>query len=206
MLADPPRERILIGEPDPLARIRLEQILANCGYAVESFADGSRALERLLAPDAPGIALLDFNLPGKNCLEICQALRTSCPSPVSHRNCSPWIIAMSRAMSKQQIKDPTLEHPGFAPISANDLGWILQAGVCDILTKPVDAGDLALRMHAAQHVHALREELVRAVETFGFGASHDPLTGLWNREAFLSLLYQETGRSQRTGSPWRSSP
>lgn len=195
---------ILLGEPDPLDRTRLERILADWGYAVECFADGGAVLERLLMPDAPGIALLDFDLPGTRCLEICQALRASQPTPSAHRSrrFSPWVIGMHGGIRGGMYGGmwEDCDHPGPAGITANEVGWILQAGVCDILAKPVEEIELRLRLNAAQHVRALREELEQTAEADGFAASHDPLTGLWNREAFLSLLYQETVRAQRTGS------
>ena len=59
----------------------------------------------------------------------------------------------------------------------------MQAGADDFINKPHDEDTLAARLHVAQRIlslhHLLREE-----------ATHDRLTGLWNRAAILDHLQQ----------------
>jgi two-component system cell cycle response regulator len=48
----------------------------------------------------------------------------------------------------------------------------------------------------------LEEELRRAHEGLIYQASHDPLTGLWNRAGILDLLRREVARSDRQHMPF----
>jgi two-component system, cell cycle response regulator len=50
-------------------------------------------------------------------------------------------------------------------------------------------------------VRELRSRLNQSMEDARYHASHDNLTGLWNREALLRLLFQETDRVQRMHTP-----
>ena len=49
---------------------------------------------------------------------------------------------------------------------------------------------------------ALQDELIRAKEAVEFQATHDPLTGLWNRGAILDFLRRELDRAQRSSKPF----
>lgn len=57
------------------------------------------------------------------------------------------------------------------------------AGADDFINKPYDEDSLAARLHVAERILALHEKLRVA-------ATHDRLTGLWNRAAILDHLEQ----------------
>jgi diguanylate cyclase (GGDEF)-like protein len=73
-----------------------------------------------------------------------------------------------------------------------DLVKGLDAGADDFLTKPFDAQELRARVRAGIRLLELQEKL--RVE-----ATHDSLTGLWNRGATLELLRRELSRGERDG-------
>jgi two-component system cell cycle response regulator len=75
-----------------------------------------------------------------------------------------------------------------------DLVKGLDAGADDFLTKPFDAQELRARLRAGIRILELQEKL--RVE-----ATHDSLTGLWNRGAALDLLRRELSRGERHGTP-----
>jgi diguanylate cyclase (GGDEF)-like protein len=76
-----------------------------------------------------------------------------------------------------------------------------EAGVDDLLLKPVDALDLRVRLRVAERVQVLRSDLEEQTKAVRFHASHDSLTGLWNRESMLNQLFPETDRVQRMRTP-----
>jgi diguanylate cyclase (GGDEF)-like protein len=82
----------------------------------------------------------------------------------------------------------------------DDLVEGMEAGADDYLIKPFDAHELRARLQAGTRILDLQEQLVSAREALRVQATHDPLTGLWNRAAILDILQRELGRAQREGA------
>lgn len=76
----------------------------------------------------------------------------------------------------------------------------LDAGADDYLTKPLDARRLRARLRVSQRILDLQQRLIGALETSKFRASHDVLTGLYNRGAMYEFLRREMARRDREGS------
>jgi len=57
------------------------------------------------------------------------------------------------------------------------------------------------KIDALANLMIVQNELLAAQEKLRFQATHDPLTGLWNRAALLDALHREVARMLRTGSP-----
>lgn len=57
------------------------------------------------------------------------------------------------------------------------------------------------KSRALEDLLAAQKDLLAAQEKLQFQATHDPLTGLWNRAALLENLHRELARSLRTGAP-----
>jgi two-component system cell cycle response regulator len=76
----------------------------------------------------------------------------------------------------------------------------LEAGADDYLTKPFDKGELRARLRAGTRILTLQEDLIEAREDLRFQATHDVLTGIWNRRALLDLLHREIERAARSHS------
>lgn len=70
----------------------------------------------------------------------------------------------------------------------------MSAGADDYLAKPFDPRELEVRLLAGRRILDLHEAL-------RVQATHDSLTGLWNRAAILDLLQRELFRAKREGSP-----
>jgi diguanylate cyclase (GGDEF)-like protein len=75
----------------------------------------------------------------------------------------------------------------------------LDSGADDYLTKPFNPQELKARMRVGLRVLDLEDNLVQAREAMRFRATHDTLTGVWNRGAILETLDKETWRSRREG-------
>ena len=71
MASDPQnRSSILLADPDPESVEVLVPLLQTWNYEIETVRDGVEGFKRLLAPDAPAIAILDDNLPHMRGIEI----------------------------------------------------------------------------------------------------------------------------------------
>jgi two-component system, OmpR family, response regulator MprA len=69
--------RLLVVDDDQDVRESLRDSLEFEGYAVDTAADGERALHRLLAEPRPDLAIVDLMMPGTDGLEVCRRLRAS---------------------------------------------------------------------------------------------------------------------------------
>lgn len=57
------------------------------------------------------------------------------------------------------------------------------------------------KVDALANLMVVQKDLLLAQEKLRFQATHDPLTGLWNRAALLDALHREVARMLRSGSP-----
>jgi two-component system, cell cycle response regulator len=144
-------------------------------YQVELARSGTEAMAAMQAPEPPFIALLDIDLPSPGGVEIARALRD-----IRERETrKPWVVLLSCRSDKDRLRAA------------------LECGCDDFLLTPPDASDLKLRIRIAERVLALAGQLQRQSAEVRYHSTHDGLTGMWNREALLSLIFQETDRVQR---------
>lgn len=68
------------------------------------------------------------------------------------------------------------------------------------MTKPYDPAELRARLRTGGRMVELHAQLIAAREQLRVEATHDPLTGLWNRSAVLEHLQRELARSEREKS------
>jgi two-component system, sensor histidine kinase RpfC len=66
--------RILVAEDNPTNRTIISQLLETAGHKVFLAADGEEALDRY-DEDTPELAILDFNMPQRNGLDVTRAIR-----------------------------------------------------------------------------------------------------------------------------------
>ncbi|MDB5311502.1 MAG: copR [Gemmataceae bacterium] len=131
--------RILIADDDDVTRLALGAALARRGHEVVSTADGDEAWQALQAPDGPGLAILDWMMPGLDGVEVCRRARA-----VPGLRGLYVILLTSRGG-----KDDLLEG--------------LRAGANDYITKPFDPDELQARLHVAAQVVQLQAELAARV-------------------------------------------
>ena len=168
--------KVLIAEDEPVSRLLLERFLQQWGYEVVSASDGDEAWWILQREDAPHLAILDWMMPGMDGATICREVRKRNGQPYT------YLVLLTAKAQKQDVVEG------------------LEAGADDYLTKPFDANELRVRLRAGRRILDLQDYLLSSSEAQRFPATHDFLTGLWNREAIMGILRQLT-RERRTGAP-----
>jgi diguanylate cyclase (GGDEF)-like protein len=167
--------KILIAEDDPVSRRLLEAKLVKWGYEVTVTCDGDQAWEALQAQDAPRLAILDWMMPGMDGVEICRRMRKQAGEPYTY-------LILLTALHRDE-----------------DLITGMEAGADDYLTKPFKTHELRVRLRAGRRIIELQNELIESRESLREQATHDPLTGLLNREEILRILKHELSRAEREG-------
>ena len=69
--------RVLVADDDAIARRFLESTLRKVGYAVTVASSGDEAWRILSSQDVPTIAILDWMMPGRTGVEICEKVRAA---------------------------------------------------------------------------------------------------------------------------------
>ncbi len=174
--SDVPRQEILLAEDDPTFRTMLRNWLSKWGYAVIAAGDGNEAWEILQQDKAPHLVILDWMMPGIDGLELCHRIRAT------ERAFYQYVLLVT-------AKDNT-----------EDVVTGLEAGADDYLTKPFAMGELRARLVVGKRILALQDKLIQAQEDLRFRATHDALTGIWNRVAVLDLLERSLEHGRRSHS------
>jgi diguanylate cyclase (GGDEF)-like protein len=176
-----PGPTILLASPDPALAADLQRIFNSLGLRLETVSTGDSALSAMQAMRAPAIVLivlLDVRLPG---VASGQLLATMDEYGV-HRQCAIALIA-------DQISDNQ--------ISADSLARLREGVIDDIVPRNTDASGWNTHLHSMQRGHTLYCELEQLRETTQLEVQHDRVTGVFNRETMLALLFRETDRVQR---------
>lgn len=162
---------ILLVEDSVIDRHQIARNLDEWGLDFRAVGNGVEAWELLQKPDAPGLVLLDWMLPGIDGIDLCRRIRTL------GADGRYFYIVMLTAKDRRQ-----------------DLLTAMAAGADDYLAKPVDPSELKARVLVGKRILELQQSL-------RFAATHDFLTGLLNRAEILAGLKRELARSKRTGQP-----
>ncbi len=167
--------RILIAEDDYTSRCILLAVLKKCGYEVVETVNGAAAWDAMQRTDAAQLAILDWMMPEMDGLEVVRRIRAlNSPQP-------PYIIMLTAKGDKADIVDG------------------LNAGADDYLTKPFDAGELRARVEVGRRLIEMQAALAKSRDILAYQATHDPLTGIFNRRAILEHLHRELARAERYG-------
>lgn len=166
--------RVLIAEDDPVSRRVLQAHLTKWNYEVVVTRDGQEAWDALQAADCPNLAILDWMMPSMDGVEVVRQLRAKATSSYV------YVLLLTAKGQKEDIVAG------------------LEAGADDYLTKPFDAQELQARLRTGRRILDLQSELLAAHEALRNEATHDHLTGVWNRAGILDILQRECARMART--------
>ncbi|SDP46992.1 Response regulator receiver domain-containing protein [Desulforhopalus singaporensis] len=149
--------------------------LENWGYRVEAVADGKQALKALQQSDSANIAILDWEMPELDGLEVCRRLKET------ESESAPYVILLTARDSNADILQ------GF------------DAGAEDYMTKPFNESELLARVRVAERLVRTQASLAESVielkdalnqlETLERGVEicarcqsvFDPCDGRWRR-------------------------
>ncbi len=128
--------RILLAEDDSMLGDGLRAGLRQAGFQVDWVRDGVAAERELRAVDYAA-AVLDLGLPGKDGMEVLQALRAA-------RNTTPVLVLTARDAVPDRIRG-------------------LDAGADDYVLKPVDLHELAARLRSlVRRSHGVAQDMLQA--------------------------------------------
>jgi serine/threonine-protein kinase len=120
--------KVLIADDDPVWRALLKQNVQKWGFEVVVAQDGRQAWDILQEHEAPRVAILDWQMPELDGVEICRLIRGAIKRPFVYT-----IILTSRDTRDDMVT-------GF------------ESGADDYLVKPVDMAILRSRLSAAARI------------------------------------------------------
>ncbi len=167
-------KRVLLVDDDSVSRSVLSKQLAGRGYETLEAESGGSALRVLTQPNAPRMAVVDWNMGTINGPELCRILRGR----------SPYVYVV--LTTAREGRRPLVE--------------AMNSGADGYIQKPVDVDELEAWLVAGQRIVELQDGLLKAHAELERRATHDALTGVRNRGSMLEILGREMRRSIRTKS------
>jgi diguanylate cyclase (GGDEF)-like protein len=170
------RPTFLLASPEPALLANFEPVLGSGGAQVEIYLTADAVLAALTAPHAPSLAVIDVNLPG---MEMSQLLAAARSKAVGRR--FP-IVLISDTVTQEWVDR------------------LAEEVIDDLVSRSIEPGFLQLRLEAVSRGHRRMRELEMLREAAAMSAQTDRLTGVYNRETILSMIFRETDRVQRMQS------
>ena len=150
--------RALIADDDRIATEILSNALQRMNIVVDVAHDGGTAWDRLIAGDAPSLAVIDWMMPTVDGLELCRRIR----------------------------QDPALSHMYVVLLTGRDdrkdVVAGLDAGADDYIVKPFDPDELRARVQVGIRVLTLQERLADRVAEL-----QDALTSVKRLQGLLPI-------------------
>ena len=171
-------KKILIAEDDITSRTVLHAVLSKWGYEVTAASDGHEAWAALHETDAPSLAILDWEMPGINGIELCRRLREE-----QHEKSLYLILLTARGESGDMV-----------------LG--LEAGADDFIAKPYNSAELKARVGVGLRILMLqnkmreREKLQGVLEMAG-AVCHELNQPLQVVSGFSEMLLEEMAPGEK---------
>lgn len=172
-----PGTQVLVAEDDLVTRMMLKATLSDWGLDVVEAEDGQRALDILSQQNPPQLALVDWNMPVKDGLEVCRRLRSGPAEPYIY-------LIILTSMNR-----------------AEDVVTGLDSGADDYVVKPYNPAELRVRLQAGDRIVRLQSELIEARERLRDQANRDPMTGLFNRRAIQRKFRDRQQDPTQVGQP-----
>jgi len=173
--------KVLVAEDEVISRRALEKSIADWGYSVQVSQNGEEAWNEIIktlhtskpSPEDIRLAVLDWEMPGINGVELCRRVRRESINP------NPKYIYIILLTGKD---------------SQDEILAGLATGADDYMTKPFDPDELKIRLRNGEmKIH--REDEINHRD------DKDPQTELWSRKRIIRILEAELSRGIRSGHP-----
>ena len=171
----------LLASHHPALLAAVEPVLLDAGAPVQIVLSLEAALDSILAADPPALLLLDADLPAMEPGMDIERLLAAARGPESPNGLPIVLIADS--------------------VSQTWIDGLAEGVIDDLIPRTAELSywrvriEMALRnRHGARELETLREAQL-------LNARMDHLTGVYNRETVLTMLFRETDRVQRMNSP-----
>lgn len=132
--------KILIAEDEFTTRLMIQVCLEKWGYTVDSVADGKEAWELLQKKNGPEVAILDWEMPEIDGLELCKRVKRL-------ERDNPIHVIMLTARDTQ-----------------NDILVGFDAGADDYITKPFNDDELRARIRVAERIVRIQTSLHESLQ------------------------------------------
>lgn len=168
---------LIIDDIRPQAEL-LAALLASLDHVrTVIFDNGPEALE-WCRDNSPDVVITDQIMPGMNGLEVIRSLRE-----IKGDELVPIVVLTAHPDNRLLVE-------------------ALSAGATDFLCKPVDQSELLARIQVMLNLRRQHLRLLQAQDKLREMATTDPLTGIFNRRAFIDQLFHEIKRSGRNHRPF----
>jgi diguanylate cyclase (GGDEF)-like protein len=171
--------RVLVADDSATIRAVLRASLTAWGFDVVEAVNGQQAWEQLQEADAPNLALIDWEMPGVEGVELCRRIRAR------EAEGAPYTYVLLLTARRAR----------------HDIVAGMEAGADDYVVKPFDQHELRVRLRAGRRIIDLQAELFRLQEMFRAQSRTDPLTGCLNRRGITERLLAEISFAQRDRRP-----
>ena len=169
---------MLVADDNGTMRIMVAGVLARWGHQAVPAIDGEEAWRIMQQPDAPRIALLDWEMPGIDGVEVCRRLRARESEGADYT----YAILLTSRSEKNEIVAG------------------IEAGADDYVVKPFDQHELRARVRTGSRIIELQMELQQSKEEYRRLSRTDPLTGCLNRRAILDRIAEEMKLAENEGT------
>jgi two-component system cell cycle response regulator len=169
---------ILLAEDSPIYGQLISTHLKEWGFHCVCVKDGKEAWKLLMKKDTPRLTILDWVLPEIDGIDLCRRVRGR-PEGYPYT----YTILLTAKNRQQEMLEA------------------MEAGADDFLAKPFDPLELKARLLVGQRIVELQQKLVSANNALQFVASHDFLTGAWNRAEIVAFMRRELARAHRDATP-----
>jgi diguanylate cyclase (GGDEF)-like protein len=166
----------LLASPDPAPLGAIEPLLQAAGARVEVVLSADAALASIAGANPPGLVLLDSSLPGMPIGQLLAAARAQGDGPRFP------IVLIAGTVTEEGI----------------DL--LAQGAVDDLILRSAESAYWQLRLDLVMRNQRMAGELETLRDAAIRSAQFDRLTGVYNRETLLAMLFRETDRVQRMNS------
>jgi diguanylate cyclase (GGDEF)-like protein len=163
----------LLASHEPALLASLEPLLAAQAAQVEIALSAEAAQAALAAAFPPSLALLDADLPGIPIAQLLKAARMR----VGGRRTAVVLISDN--------------------VTDEWLALLADGTIEDVIPKATGSPFWRVRVDAVLRVQRMARKLEQLSESAALHAQFDGLTGIYNRETILAMLFRETDRVQR---------